>query len=70
VVIARKASRRFQHQALDVIGVLRGFEAFGDQAHLVRDFTTFAGAAPERWRNRESEAPPKQIFNPTMGDHG
>lgn len=43
---------------------------YADQAHLVRDFTTFAGAAPERWRNRESEAPPKQIFNPTMGDHG
>lgn len=43
---------------------------YADQAHLVRDFTTFAGAAPERWRNRESEAPPKQIFNPTIGDHG
>jgi AraC-like DNA-binding protein len=43
---------------------------YADQAHLVRDFTTFAGAAPERWRNRESEVPPKQIFNPTMGNHG
>lgn len=43
---------------------------YADQAHLVRDFTTFAGAAPERWRNRESEAPPKQIFNPSVGDHG
>jgi AraC-like DNA-binding protein len=43
---------------------------YADQAHLVRDFTTFAGAAPERWRNRESEVPPKQIFNPSVGDHG
>ena len=43
---------------------------YADQAHLVRDFRTFAGAAPERWRNRASEAPPKQIFNPNMGDNG
>jgi hypothetical protein len=42
----------------------------GDPAQPGSDFTTFAGAVPERWRTRESEAPPKQIFNPFMGDLG
>lgn len=30
VAIARTASRRFQHPTLDVIGLLRGFKAFGE----------------------------------------
>lgn len=30
VAIARTASRRFQHPALDIIGLLRGLKAFGE----------------------------------------
>lgn len=36
---------------------------YADQAHLVRDFTSFAGAPPERWRTKGAATPPKQIFN-------
>jgi AraC-like DNA-binding protein len=43
---------------------------YADQSHLVRDFTTFAGAAPERWRNNLNELSSKQIFNPPMGNDG
>ena len=30
VAIARTANRRFQHPALDIIGLLRGLKAFGE----------------------------------------
>lgn len=30
VAIARAASRRFQHPAMDIIGLLRGLKAFGE----------------------------------------
>ncbi len=43
---------------------------YADQAHLVRDFTTFAGAAPERWRRNFNKPTSKQIFNPSADDHG
>lgn len=46
VAIARAASRRVEHPALDIIGLLRGFEAFGDPSR------TLAGA-PERKQEQE-----------------
>lgn len=36
---------------------------YADQAHLVRDFTIFAGAPPARWRRHEIARPAKQIYN-------
>jgi len=64
------------HHAIDLAGVgprpdWAGIAidcGYADQAHLVRDFTIFAGTSPERWRSRENESPPKQIFNPAEGD--
>lgn len=44
--ITRTASCRIEHLALDVIGLLRGFEAFGEPA------STLAGA-PEREQEEE-----------------
>lgn len=46
VVVARTASCRFQHPALDVIGLLRGFKAFGEASR------SFPGAPK---RNQEQE---------------
>lgn len=43
---------------------------YADQAHLVRDFSTFTGAPPERWRTDHAGVPAKQIFNPSGGDSG
>lgn len=36
---------------------------YADQAHLVRDFTAFAGAPPGKWRRTAGEPPEEQIFN-------
>jgi hypothetical protein len=46
--ITRTASRRIEYPALDVIGLLRGFEAFGEAA------STLAGA-PEREQEQEHD---------------
>ena len=40
---------------------------YADQAHLVHDFTAFAGEPPERWRRGAEENPAKQIHK-TGGD--
>ena len=53
VTIARAANRRFQHPALDIMGLLRDFEAFG---HALPDIA----AATKVWRPLfDSEA---QVF--------
>jgi hypothetical protein len=46
--MTRAASRRIEHLALDVIGFLGGFEAFGEAA------STLAGA-PERDQEQEHD---------------
>jgi hypothetical protein len=48
VAIARTPSCRIEHLALDVIDLLRGFEAFGEPA------STLAGA-PEREQEQEHD---------------
>jgi hypothetical protein len=47
VAIARAASRRIEHSALDVIGFVRGFEAFGEMSR------SLAGA-PQREQEQAS----------------
>jgi AraC-like DNA-binding protein len=71
-LLARVA--RFEH-ASDLAGTARlvdwaGIAAecgYADQAHMVRDFTAFAGAPPERWRQSRTAVAAKQTFN-TEGD--
>ncbi len=41
-----------------------------DQAHLVRDFTTFAGRPPLAWRRHSDENGRKQIYNQFEDDRG
>ena len=68
VATARTTSRRFQHPAMDVIGLLRSFKAFGEASR------SLAGP-PEReqekdYRERDGAVVQRRPYLWARGDHG